>query len=121
MKPPTHLTTSKDRRRHRFDRAARKSHRSPITDYCYHSVAFGESSGHYTRYPSRSFWKISGDYLKDEARPDLQSECVQFAIITITAALPLINNVHALIEFVRAITSHEEAKPSTDCCLTAVV
>jgi len=27
-------------------------------------------------------------------------------LISITAALPLINNVHALIEFVRAITSH---------------
>jgi len=102
----TPLTTSKDRRRHPFDRAARKSRRSPITDFNYHSVAFGGSSGHYTRYPSRSFWKISGDYLKDEARHDFQSEGTLFAIITITAALPLINNAHALIEFVRAITSH---------------
>ena len=106
MKPPTHLTTSKDRRRHPFDRAARKSHRSPITDYCYHFAAFGEFSGHYTRYPSRSFWKIAGDYLKDEARHDFQSEGMLFAVITVTAALPLINNVHALIEFVRALTSH---------------
>jgi len=103
---PTSLMTSKDRRRHPFDRAARKSHRSPITDYCYHSVAFRESSGHYTCYPSRSFWKIAGDYLKDEARHDFQSEGILFAAITITAALPLINNVHALIEFVRALTSH---------------
>jgi hypothetical protein len=103
---PTPLTTSKDRRRHPFDRAARKSRRSPITDYNYHSVAFGGSSGRYTRNPPRSFWKISGDYLKDEARHDFQSEGTLFAIITITAALPLINNVHALIEFVRAITSH---------------
>jgi len=103
---PTSLMTSKDRRRHPFDRAACKSHRSPITDYCYHSVAFRESSGHYTCYPSRSFWKIAGDYLKDEARHDFQSEGILFAAITITAALPLINNVHALIEFVRALTSH---------------
>ncbi len=77
-----------------------------MTDYCYHSVAFGESSGHYRRYPSRSFWKIAGDYLKDEARHDFQSEGILFAVITITAALPLINNVPALIEFVRALTSH---------------
>jgi len=103
---PTPLTTSKDRRRHPFDRAARKSRRPPTTDYSYHSVAFGGSSGHYTCYRPRSFWKIAGDYLKDEARHDFQIEAMLFAIITITAALPLINNVHALIEFVRAITSH---------------
>jgi hypothetical protein len=102
---PTRLTTSKDRRRDPFDSAKGKSHRSPITDYDYHSVAFGGSSGRYMRYPSRSFWKIAGDYLKDEARHDFQSEGTLFAIITITAALPLINNVHALIELVRAITS----------------
>jgi hypothetical protein len=100
------LTTSKDRRRDRFDRAARTSRRSRITDYNYHSVAFGGASGRYTRHPPRSFWKIAGDYLKDEARHDFQSEGTLFAIITITAALSLINNVHALIKFVRAITSH---------------
>jgi hypothetical protein len=103
---PTPLTTSKGRRRDLFDRAARKPRRSPITDYNYHSVALGGSSGRYTCYPPRSFWKIAGDYLKDEARHDFQSEGMLFAVITITAALPLINNVHALIEFVRAITSH---------------
>jgi hypothetical protein len=103
---PIRLTTYKDRRHHWFDGASRKSRRSPITDYNYFSVAFGESSGHYTRNPPRSFWKIAGDYLKDEARYDFQSEGMLFAVITITAALPLINNVHALIEFVRAITSH---------------
>jgi hypothetical protein len=103
---PTPLTTSKDRRRHPFDRAARKFRRSPTTDYNYHSLAFGGSTGRYTRYPPQSFWRIADGYLKDEARHDFQTEGTLFAIITITAALPLINNVHALIEFVRAITSH---------------
>jgi hypothetical protein len=102
---PTCLTTSKGRRRHPFNRGKCKSHRSPITDYNYHSVAFGGSSGRYTRNPPRSFWKIAGDYLKDEARHDFQSEGTLFGIIAITAALSLINNVHALIELVRAITS----------------
>ena len=77
-----------------------------MTDYCYQAVALGGSSGRYTRYPSRSFWKIADGYLKDEARHDFQSEGMLFAVIAITAALPLMNNVHALIEFVRAITSH---------------
>jgi hypothetical protein len=103
---PTPSTTSKDRRHHPFDRAAHKSRRSPITDYKYYSGAFGGSSGRYTRYPPRSFWKIADGYLKDEARHDFQSEGMLFAVISVTAALPLINNVHALIQFVRAITSH---------------
>jgi hypothetical protein len=103
---PTPLTTSKDRRRHPFDRAAHKSRRSPFAGYNYHTVAFGGSSGRFTRSASRSFWKIADGYLKGEARHDFQSEGMLFAVISITAALPLINNAHALIEFVRAITSH---------------
>jgi hypothetical protein len=103
---PTPLTTSNDSCRDSFNPAARKRNQMPMTDYRYQAVALGGSSGRYTRYPSRSFWKIAGDYLKDEARHDFQSEGMLFAVITITAALPLISNVHALIEFVRAITSH---------------
>src|SRR5436305_560430 len=102
---PTRLMTSKDRRRHPFDRTARKSHRSPITDYCYHSVAFGESSGHYTRYPPRSFWKIAGDYLKDEARHDFQSEGIIFAVITIPADILYICTVTALLELLLHLRS----------------
>jgi hypothetical protein len=76
-----------------------------MTDYSYHSVVLGESSGRYLRNPRRPFWNIAGDYLKHEARYDFQSEAILFVIITITAALPLMNNLHALIEFARAITS----------------
>src|SRR5436190_23957268 len=103
---PIHLTTPDHSRCDLFVPMGRERHRMLVTDYSYHSVAFGGSSGRYTRYPSRSFWKIAGDYLKDEARHDFQSEGMLFAVITVTAALPLINNVHALIEFVRALTSH---------------
>jgi hypothetical protein len=101
---PILSTTYKDRRRDACDRPVSKFPRSPITDYSFHSVAFGESSGRYLRNPTRSFWNIAGNYLKDEARRDFQSEAMLFAFITITAALTLINNLHALIEFVRAIT-----------------
>ena len=103
---PIPLTTHKDRRRDSFDPAAGKYDRSPITDYSYQSTAFGGSSGRFVHNPARSFWNIAGDYLKDEARHDFQSEAVLFALITMTAALPLINNLHALIQFVRAITAH---------------
>ena len=103
MKP---LPSTKIRRRDSFDRAAGKYRGSPITDYSYQSIPFEGFSGRYLRNPARSFWNIAGDYLKDEARHDFQSEAILFAFISITAALPLINNAHALIEFVRAISSH---------------
>jgi hypothetical protein len=77
-----------------------------MTDYCYQSAAFGGSNGRFVRNPTQSFWNIAGDSLKDEARHDFHSEAMLFVFIAITAALPLINNVHALIEFVRATTVH---------------
>jgi hypothetical protein len=89
-----------------FDGASGKRRWPPITDYNYQSATFGGSSGRYLRNSARPFWNIAGNYLKDEARHDFWSEAALFAFITFTAALPLMNNLHALIEFVRAITSH---------------
>jgi hypothetical protein len=86
--------------------AGRERRRMPVTDYRYHSVAFEGFSGRYLRNPAQSFWNVAGNYLKDEARHDFWSEAALFAVITVTAALPLMNNLHALIQFVRAITSH---------------
>ena len=93
-------------RRHSFNRALSKRRRQPFTDYSYYSGAFEQSSAYHMPVYARSFWNIAGDYFKNEARRDFRSEAALFAIITITAALPLINNMHPLIEFVRAITSH---------------
>ena len=80
-------------------------HRPPITDYSYRSGGFEDSSAHYMSARVRPFWKTAAEYFKHEAAHDFRSEAALFAIITITAALPLINNLHALIEFARAITS----------------
>ena len=102
---PTSLTIYKKRRHERFDVQTAKCRRSPLTDYSYHSIAFAESNGYYLRRPACSFWNIARDYLKDEARHDFWSEAILFALITVTAALPLLNNLHALIEFARAIIS----------------
>jgi hypothetical protein len=103
---PLPLTTSHDRQRDLFDRTLGKCRRLPFTDYSYHSGAFERSSAHNLPVRARSFWNITGDYFKREARHDFRSEAALFAIITITASLPLINNMHALIEFLRAISSH---------------
>ena len=103
---PTRLITFRDTRRNSFDRATGKCHREPFTDYSYHSGALEQSSAYHLPVHARSFWSITRDYFKYEARQDFRSEAALFAIITITAALPLINNMHALIEFLRAISSH---------------
>jgi hypothetical protein len=103
---PIASTTPNGTRRDAFDRVMPYDRPAPITDYNYHSITFEGSSARYVRNPPRSFWNIAGDYFKNEARRDFRSEAALFAIITITAALPLINNLHALIEFVRAISSH---------------
>ena len=103
MKP---LTLTTVRRRDSFDYTVDNYRRSPITDYNYQSVAFGESGGRFAYDSPRSLWNIASNYLKVEARHDFQTEAILFAFISITAALPLINNGHALIEFVRAICSH---------------
>jgi hypothetical protein len=103
---PIPLTTPAHSRRDLFVPTGRERYRMPVTDYTYHSVAFEGFSGRYLHNPAQSFWNIAGNYLKDEARHDFWSEAALFAVIAVTAALPLMNNLHALIEFVRAITSH---------------
>jgi hypothetical protein len=101
---PTHLTIPDRGRRDSSDPTERQCRRMPVTDYNYHSVGFGGFSERYMRNPAQPFWNIAGNYLKDEARHDFWSEATLFAFITVTAALPLMNNLHALIEFMRAIT-----------------
>ena len=103
---PRYSPNSRGVQRDLFEPIGRNRRQAPVTDYSYHSIAFGESSGRYTRNPAQSFWNIAANYLKDEARHDFHAEAMLFAFITVTAALPLMNNLHALIQFVRAITSH---------------
>ena len=100
----TSLTTPRARRRESFDCSLRKCGRQPFTDYSYHSGAFEQSSGYHVPVYVRSFRNIGGDYFKYEARRDFRSEAVLFGFITLAAALPLMNNLHALIQFMRAIT-----------------
>ena len=101
---PIASKTSNSTHRDAFDRVMPYGRPAPITDYNYHSITFEGSSARYVRNPPPSFWNIASDYFKHEARHDFWSEATLFAFITITAALPLINNLHALIQFVRAIT-----------------
>ena len=103
---PTFPTLISSRRGESFDGCNCRSRRSPLTDYNYHSIAFEGSSAPYVHARSRSFWNITGDYYKSEARQDFWGEASLWAVFALTAFLPLISNAHAVMEFVRAISSY---------------
>ena len=97
------LICSRDRESFEGDRCSR---RFPVTDYNYHSVAFDGSSARYMHARPRSFWNITGDYYQTEARQDFWGEASLWAVLALTAFLPLITHAHAVMEFVRAISSY---------------
>ena len=103
---PTSSTSFNPKTLDLFERAIVHSGRGPVTDYNYHSVAFEGSSFYGLQLPAPPLWNIASDYFKDEARHDFWCEATLFGLIAITAALPLMSNVHALIEFVCAISAH---------------
>jgi len=78
----------------------------PLTDYNYRPVAPDSFNTNYVRCSARSFWNITGDYLKKEARHAFWGEASLFAVMAVTALLPLISNAHALMEFVRATSNY---------------
>jgi hypothetical protein len=49
-----------------------------------------------------SFRRISGDYFAREARQHFALEAGLFALIVVTAALPLLNSATALFDFLKA-------------------
>jgi len=103
---PTFPIIIRSHRHESFHSGKCGSRRLPVTDYNYHSVAFEGSSAHYMHTRARSFWNITGDYYKSEARQDFWGEASLWAVLAMTAFLPLITNAHAVMEFVRAIGSY---------------
>ena len=103
---PTIVTTRKASRRDSFDSAMGSRHGSPISNHNYHSVTFEGFRANCGPTSARSFWNITGDYFKNEARHDLLGEAALFAVVVVTAFLPLITNAHALMGLVRAIGNY---------------
>jgi hypothetical protein len=81
----------------------RRNHRSLMTDHNYHSFALESFNTNCGRASALSLRDISRNYFKNEARYDFLGQAALFAVIVLTAFLPLINNAHALVESARAI------------------
>jgi hypothetical protein len=75
---PTILTTCNASCRDSFDPAMRSRRMSLITNYNYNSLTFESFRANCGRSSGRSFWNITGDYLKHEARHDFLGEAALF-------------------------------------------
>ena len=94
---PTMTTIESERSERASDR------RFPVTDVNYHSIALGSYSSLCAKTKAPSFHSISSAYFKGEACNYFLAEAFVFALILATAALPLFNGAHAVLDLVRTI------------------
>ena len=79
-----------------------KNNRSPLIDCNYRPMTLDEFRGRCVATRTPGFWNISGQYFRNEARRDFLAEAVCFAIVVITAAVPLVSAANAVVELCRA-------------------
>ena len=86
----------------RGDGAQKNGATFPFVDSNYHAVALPNYRGGCLRAKSLSFRSISGEYFRHEARNEFCMEALAFFAMVVTAAIPILNNMHALADFARA-------------------
>ena len=74
----------------------------PQTDYSYQGTSVANMGGRCFGSCPPSFRSISQDYFKNEARHSFAGEAALFTVIVMTAAVPIVNSVSALLHLVRA-------------------
>lgn len=79
--------------------AARSSRRFPATDSFYQALTLPDFRGGRLS----SFRNISREYFRKEARGEFCREIIAFAVIVVTAAIPVASNLRALGSFLRVI------------------
>ena len=84
------------------DRESRRGSVLPQTDYSFQAASVANGGGRCFGSCRQSFRAISPDYFKNEARYDFVSEAALFSVIVVTAALPILNSVSALVHLVRS-------------------
>jgi hypothetical protein len=82
--------------------SARSEKRFPLTDCNYHSVTLRAYRGRCAKAAVPSFRNISRQYFQKEARHDFVGEAILFAILIITAAVPVVSGAYAILELCRA-------------------
>ena len=82
-----------------------QENRAPFlnVDCNYQTVVLPSHRGACLRPRFSSFRNISGEYFRNEARNEFHIEAVAFVAIVVTAAIPILNNMHALADFLRVI------------------
>jgi hypothetical protein len=73
-----------------------------LTDCNYYSVTLSAHHGHCAKPLAPPFRNISRQYFQHEARHDFIGEAILFAMLVITAAVPLVSAAYAIIELCRA-------------------
>jgi hypothetical protein len=81
-----------------------KHKKSPLVDWNYRPMTLDGFRGRSVTTRTPHFWNISSQYFQNEARHDFLMEAVCFAIVVITAAVPLISAANAVFELCRAFT-----------------
>jgi hypothetical protein len=88
----------------RADVAREEAAAFPYLNCNHHTVALPHYRGGCVRRPRfSSFQNISGEYFRNEARYEFCLEAMAFVAIVVTTAIPILNNMHALADYVRAI------------------
>jgi hypothetical protein len=98
MKP----TFEQNNLRKRGDGAQKNGATFPFVDSNYHAVALPNYRGGCLRAKPLSFRSISGEYFRHEARNEFCMEALAFFAMVVTAAIPILSNMHALADFARA-------------------
>jgi hypothetical protein len=79
------------------------SKRFPLVDCNYQPISLSGYHGRCAKIMPSRFRNISSQYFQREARRDFISEAFFFAVLTITAAVPLVRGANAVVEFWRAL------------------
>jgi hypothetical protein len=80
----------------------RQGRQFPKIDLPYHTISAGHSGGYCAGLLNPSFRSISRSYFDTEANHDFLAEASIFAVIMLTALMPLINGAHAVLTLIGA-------------------
>lgn len=80
----------------------RSEKRFPLIDCNYHSAILDGYRGRCVKLPSASFRNISRQYFEKEARHDFFGEAILLAMLSVTAAVPMVTGAYAIVELCRS-------------------